>query len=108
MAVHGGGAARRLQLLVKSFSGRTVALDAAASDSVSVIKTRIWSRTGIRPSHQRLISAGRQLEEGWTFADFGIHYEAVLHVLSRLRGGMQSARGSSAAAGDSALAAENT
>lgn len=81
----GGGT--RMQICVKTLTGKTLVLDVDSADTVASLKVKILDREGYPIDEQRLLYGGRQLENDKTLEECNVTKLATLYVAFRMKGG---------------------
>lgn len=78
-----------MQIFVKNLYGKSVSVEVDPNDDVKDLKRKIFDKEGIRAEDQRLIFAGKQLEDGNRVSDYSMSQGNTVHLVLRVRGGMQ-------------------
>jgi ubiquitin C len=75
-----------MKLFVKTYTGKTITLEAESTDTIESVKQKIQDKEGIPPDELRLVSTGRELENDRTLRDYNIGKNGVIHIVVRFCG----------------------
>lgn len=77
----------QMSIFVKSIDGKTRTIQCSRNSTIAEIKAQMRDKEGLQPDEQRLIFAGKNLEDTKTLMDYNIGNDSTIHLVLRVRGG---------------------
>lgn len=78
-----------MQIFIKTLTGKTITIDTDASTTIFELKMMIQDKEGVPPDEQRIIFAGKEVDNDTTIMDSNYQHDSIYHLLFRFPGGMQ-------------------
>jgi hypothetical protein len=82
-----GGNGENFSIFVKSIDGKTRTIQVQTNSTIAEIKQQMQQKEGLSPDDQRLIFAGKNLDDTKTLMDYNIGKDSTIHLVLRVRGG---------------------
>ena len=70
-----------MQIFVYTFKGKTITLNVSSTDSIDVVKCKIYNRVGIPTDNQRIVFSSNYLDGSKTLAHYNIKNESTLYMV---------------------------
>ena len=74
-----------MQILIKMMNEKKILLNVKPKDSIQNVKRKVQQLNECPPDQQRLVFAGKNLEDDHTLSDYNVQNGSTLNLVQRLR-----------------------